>query len=96
MAKKAKSGAPVLDKTRSVVPGALDWDNLINHANHVRNILLSNNRTNFVYYVLDPELDAANRGVRTAQQKKNLQKAVLKGIEDYNEFFIDDKILFLT
>jgi len=96
MAKKAKSGATVLDETRSVLPGTLDWDSLIEHANHVRNILLANNRSVFVYYTLDPEIDAVNRGIRTAQQKKNLQKAVLKGIEDYSYFFKDDKTLFLT
>lgn len=96
MAKKAKSGASVLDKTRSLVPGTLDWDSLIKHSDHVRSVLLANNRSNFVYHVLDPEIDAVNRGIRTEQQKKNLQRAVLKGIEDYSFFFKDDKTLFLT
>jgi len=80
----------------SFLPGSINWDDLIDHADHVRNILVSNNQPTFVNHVLDPPLDAARRGQRDQATKRQLQQAVVKGVEDYSHLFINDKTLFLT
>ena len=76
------------DKQRSA---AQNWEPLINHANHVRRVLVDNGKTAYLNLNLDHLLSAHERGSRTQRLKEDIAKAIDEALEEFNWLFFQEE-----